>query len=251
MAKAKYGVFLSYASQDERLATELLSMLEETGMKCFLAKRDIGAGEDWLTSIREALILSERVVILLTPNSVSRPWVLLETGAAWAINLKIFPAVSFVEPGQLVAPLQKLQVRSIDTTEDRVKFVREVATYTPPVTTPAVRIALLGLNEEKTRWIVRVEPQSLVPFKGRWYVKATGGASLTNQALMATEHFPEEGKPIVTAQLTSNNLDAIEFVTLRYDLRALHSSDSMWLEIDYRLSDMSVLDARQGQPGRV
>ena len=43
-------------------------------------------------SIRAALVGSKRILVLLTPRSVTRPWVLMETGAAWALGKALIPA---------------------------------------------------------------------------------------------------------------------------------------------------------------
>jgi len=48
-------------------------------------------GEDWLPRLKQELKLAKVVISLLTNGSLSRPWVNLETGAAWITDKKILP----------------------------------------------------------------------------------------------------------------------------------------------------------------
>lgn len=61
----------------------MCQMLDAAGAKTFRDDRDIDGGDDIPEKIREAIKTSDEFVVLLTPNSVSRPWVNLEVGAAW------------------------------------------------------------------------------------------------------------------------------------------------------------------------
>ena len=62
------------------------------------AEKDIAVATQWEHAIREALQASEYILLLLTPRSVDRHWVLLETGAAWALEKEIIPALVHVSP---------------------------------------------------------------------------------------------------------------------------------------------------------
>jgi hypothetical protein len=78
-----YQVFVSHATADKWLATMLCEKFEAVGAKTFRDDRDIDGGDDIPERIRSAIKRSHELVVLLTPNSVDRPWVLLEVGAAW------------------------------------------------------------------------------------------------------------------------------------------------------------------------
>jgi hypothetical protein len=82
--KAKsYRVFLSHATADKWLARVLCEKIESYGAVTFRDDRDIAGGDDIPDSIRNAIESSQEMVVLITPFSVTRPWVLLEVGAAW------------------------------------------------------------------------------------------------------------------------------------------------------------------------
>ena len=61
----------------------LCEKLEEAGASTFRDDRDIDGGDDIPERIRLEIKRSREFVVLLTPHSINRPWVLLEVGAAW------------------------------------------------------------------------------------------------------------------------------------------------------------------------
>ena len=125
-ATPEFDVFISYAAGDSPIADELRNDLEKNGLKCFMAEKDIQVATEWQESIRTALVGSKRVLVLLTPRSISRPWVLMETGAAWALGKALIPALSHVAAKELLDPLRRYQARVIETTAQRQALVNEL-----------------------------------------------------------------------------------------------------------------------------
>lgn len=123
----KYDVFLSYASGDSALATELKDHLGQQGLTCFMAERDIQVAAGWEDSIRTAILGSRRLLLLLTPRSLNRPWVLMEIGAAWVLRKDLIPALVHVSASDLIDPIRRYQARVIETTAQRKAFVQELA----------------------------------------------------------------------------------------------------------------------------
>jgi hypothetical protein len=117
---------ISYAAGDSAIADELRNDLEKKGLKCFMAEKDIQVATEWQDSIRAALIGSKRVLVLLTPRSLNRPWVLMETGAAWALGKALIPALSHVSANELLDPIRRHQARVIETTAQRQSLVNEL-----------------------------------------------------------------------------------------------------------------------------
>ncbi len=124
--EAKYDVFLSYATTDSELAHELKDDLEEEGISCFLAEKDLQVTQQWQDSIRTALLQSRFVLLLITPSSHNRPWLLLEAGAAWALNKPMIPALSHVLPKELVEPISSYQCKKIETISQRAKLIQQI-----------------------------------------------------------------------------------------------------------------------------
>jgi hypothetical protein len=88
-ASKPYQVFVSHATADKWLATTICEKIEATGAKTFRDDRDICGGDDIPDEIRRQIKASKEMVVLLTPESVDRRWVLLELGAAWGCSKRM------------------------------------------------------------------------------------------------------------------------------------------------------------------
>jgi len=93
---SKYQVFVSHATGDKWLATTFCEKIEAAGALTFRDDRDIMGGDDIPEEIRTQIKQSRELVVLLTPESANRPWVLLEVGAAWGWNKRIVPILCHV-----------------------------------------------------------------------------------------------------------------------------------------------------------
>ena len=95
---SEYQVFVSHATADKWLAKTICEKIETTGATTFRDDRDINGGDDIPEEIRRQIKNSKEMVVILTPDSVDRHWVLLEVGAAWGWSLKtrIIPVLCHV-----------------------------------------------------------------------------------------------------------------------------------------------------------
>lgn len=87
-------VFISHASCDEAIAVALKKWIEESfagGIPVFVSGDDIKAGEKWRQRIDDALKSSGIALVVCTLQSVSRPWVPFESGAAWGRGCEVIP----------------------------------------------------------------------------------------------------------------------------------------------------------------
>ena len=64
-----YDVFISYSSEDKAFADALCHHLEEQGVKCWIAPRDIFPGRSWRDSIVEAIEVTPFMALLFSTNS--------------------------------------------------------------------------------------------------------------------------------------------------------------------------------------
>lgn len=122
---APYLVFLSHATADKWLATTLCEKIEQVGARTFRDDRDIAGGDDIPESIRAAIERCSEMVVLLTPASVNRPWVLLEVGAAWqrGNQLRIVPVRQHIEVEPIPAMLKSKKVIDLNQFDD---YLREL-----------------------------------------------------------------------------------------------------------------------------
>lgn len=97
-SRKPYQVFVSHATADKWIATILCEKIESAGAVTFRDDRDIDGGDDIPDRIRAEIKRSHEFVVLLTPNSVDRQWVLMEVGAAWGWrkNTRITPIMCHV-----------------------------------------------------------------------------------------------------------------------------------------------------------
>ncbi len=79
-----YQIFISHATSDKWIARVICEKIERLGATTFRDDRDIDGGDIIPEKIRKAIKQSKEMIVLLTPKSVDRQWVLLEIGAAWA-----------------------------------------------------------------------------------------------------------------------------------------------------------------------
>ena len=68
-------VFISYASQDAAVANAVVGTLERSGIKCWVAPRDVPAGAPYADGIIRAINGSKALVLVLSKNAVSSPHV--------------------------------------------------------------------------------------------------------------------------------------------------------------------------------
>jgi len=88
-------IFLSHSNLDEVIAQALGSLLEnlfgERVEVKYSSDQDAGGGippgEAWLPWITQRITEADKTFVLLTPNSLSTPWVLWEAGAAAGVAL--------------------------------------------------------------------------------------------------------------------------------------------------------------------
>ena len=143
----KYGIFISYANKDADLAVELKDAFEKRGVRCFMASEDVASDARWAPAIRQAFVESKRILLLLTPCSINRPWMYLETGAAWALDKDIVPALEHVSENDLDDLTRKYQARKIETTTQKNRLVEELAEELATPTTDSAHDEADGWSE--------------------------------------------------------------------------------------------------------
>lgn len=108
-------VFISHISQEAELAKGLKEKLEIhfLGMLDIFVSSDretIQAGSNWLQEVDRALKEADVQIILCSKDSVNRPWVNFEAGAAWIRGIPVIPAChSGMKPKDLPVPLGMLE----------------------------------------------------------------------------------------------------------------------------------------------
>jgi uncharacterized protein YjbI with pentapeptide repeats len=73
-----YSCFISYSTKDQEFADRLYADLQNNGVRCWFAPHDMQAGKKIHEQIDEAIRRYERLLLILSPNSMNSEWVKTE-----------------------------------------------------------------------------------------------------------------------------------------------------------------------------
>ena len=78
-----YSCFISHSSKDAALAERLHADLQAKGVRCWFAPEDLKTGDKFRFKIDEAVRLHDKLLLLLSKNSVASDWVEKEVETAF------------------------------------------------------------------------------------------------------------------------------------------------------------------------
>lgn len=128
-----YSCFISYSSKDEEFAKRMFADLQQEGVRCWFAPHHVQAGKKLHEQIDVAIRLHERLLLILSPDSINSEWVKTEIAKARKRESKegkrvLFPVrlnISFKE-------LQEWECFDADRGKDSAREIREY--YIPDFT---------------------------------------------------------------------------------------------------------------------
>ena len=86
-----YDAFLSYSSQDKTIANAMCHHLEQRGLRCWIAPRDVRPGEDYAAEIIDAIIASRALVVVFSANANASKHVKSEVERAVSRGIVVIP----------------------------------------------------------------------------------------------------------------------------------------------------------------
>jgi TIR domain len=86
-----HDVFISHAHKDIEIAKAICRKLELARMRCWIAQRDIVAGDDWTVATRKAIGSSRVLLVLLSENANAATHLEREIAQAFYNKLSILP----------------------------------------------------------------------------------------------------------------------------------------------------------------
>lgn len=113
--ESKISIFISHISEERLIARYLKDLLIEAfenKISVFVSSdlNSISKGKEWFKEIKENLQKSEYVLVLCSNDSVMRPWINFEAGAAHLLDKHVVPVCYHgVSLGNLPQPLSNLQ----------------------------------------------------------------------------------------------------------------------------------------------
>jgi predicted nucleotide-binding protein len=128
MTKSHYDIFVSYAKEDSAFARQLVEALRARKISVWYDRGELRFGDSILREVEDGLEHSDCFVLLLSPESVKKPWTQFETGVALGRGGKgrIFPIfLKHFDPMELthLAP----SVRSVAGLDAEKLSVEEIA----------------------------------------------------------------------------------------------------------------------------
>ncbi len=120
-----YSVFISYSAANEDFASRLHADLQDNGVRCWFAPHDRKAGQKVHAQIDEAIRVYDRLLLILSPESITSSWVKMEIVKARKKEATLKRQVLF--PIALV-PFKALldwELVNADLGEDTAREIRE------------------------------------------------------------------------------------------------------------------------------
>lgn len=128
--RRSYDVFLSYSSASQPWVRKFTDALTSSGISAWFDAHEIRPGERWQAQIEKALRQSRVLIMVMTSESVQRPWTFFELGAALAGGKRIIPVLADdVNPGDIPAAVSQFQFVREKSPEAAAKRVAEAVMY--------------------------------------------------------------------------------------------------------------------------
>jgi hypothetical protein len=120
-----YSCFISYSSRDQEFAQRLYADLQAKGVRCWFAPHDVQAGKKLHEQIDHAIRNHEKVLLVLSPDSMNSEWV--KTEIAKARKREVEEKKQILFPIRLMdfEVIRKWECFDADTGKDSARELRE------------------------------------------------------------------------------------------------------------------------------
>jgi hypothetical protein len=78
-----HSCFISYSTKDQDFAATLHTNLQQNGVRCWLATEDLKIGEQFRNRIDESIMSHDKLLLVLSRDSIESPWVGSEVETAF------------------------------------------------------------------------------------------------------------------------------------------------------------------------
>jgi TIR domain/Pentapeptide repeats (8 copies) len=90
-----YSCFISYSSRDQSFADRLYADLQNKGVRCWFAPEDLKIGDKIRDRIDESIRLRDKLLLILSENSIASDWVAHEVESALEEERQRGPTILF------------------------------------------------------------------------------------------------------------------------------------------------------------
>jgi uncharacterized protein YjbI with pentapeptide repeats len=120
-----YSCFISYSTNDQEFADRLYGDLQNKGVRCWFAPHDIQGGKKIHEQIDEAIRLHDKLLLILSPNSMNSEWVKTEIAKARKRELRDNRRVLFPIRLTRFEALRDWECFDADAGKDSAREIRE------------------------------------------------------------------------------------------------------------------------------
>jgi hypothetical protein len=213
-------VFVSHITEDASLALILKEFIEGEFLQevTVFASSNVSVltpGEEWLKRIKDELQNSSVLLVICTPEALSRPWINFEAGCSWILDKPIIPLCLFGQEKHLLpfpfSTFQAVQKEENDFEKNlmqaltlRLKFkvcprfkrgelTRRLDSARPKTPAPKAPLQLIHSSRERTKLIIN----DLSTLLGSAHVdkeEVWSSAFLSTLAIGPDDPYPPEHK---------------------------------------------------------
>ena len=120
-----YSCFISYSTKDQEFADRLYEDLQSEGVRCWFAPHDVRAGKKLHEQIDRGISLCDRLLIILSDNSMNSEWVKTEIAHARQKEMNERRQVLFPIAMMPFARIREWKCFDADTGKDSAREIRE------------------------------------------------------------------------------------------------------------------------------
>jgi TIR domain len=142
--------FICYSRKDTEFAERLVADLRSRGVSLFFDQQDIQPGDEWDTTVENALDSSPWLLVILSPDSVDSQNVMDEVGQALSLKKRVIPIM--YRPCKVRYRLARLQ--RVDFTQSYERAIQQLIAVmeAPPSSSPMPFAALQASPEIAARF---------------------------------------------------------------------------------------------------
>ncbi len=207
-----HDAFISYSSKDKAIADAVCARLEQRGIRCWIAPRDVQPGAPYGEEIIDAIQSSLVMVLVLSSNANASPHIPKEVERAVSHGVSVIPLrVEAVMPAKsldyfissvhwldaITPPLdQHLEslANTIRTLLPEGSPIPHSPAPSPPVAQPAPSTAPAPVTAQKPKWmLLAIGAAALVVAAGAWFLWTKPEAGEARYAPITTNPPAEPG----------------------------------------------------------
>ncbi len=167
-----YTIFISHTNQDKRIAEEVTKVINNAyqgEIQLYLAAHDLTPGREWKEEIKERLKDCDSIISIITPRSISKPWIYIEWTAFWmADKLSYILLTDDVQISDLTRPMSDIQIVNMSSEDDikhLFKDLARVSNYERRTPYNYVENFVLGIQESIYDVLREIDNQTYGRFK--------------------------------------------------------------------------------------